>query len=142
MMGINVEFLQWFIVFLIKKLLLRAYKKFAWRGIKSENMPDQQLAEALRKSTITNFKTRKVHSTFIGNIWGADLADMQLISKFDKGFSFLLCVIDIYSKYTCAIPLKDKKRITIINAFQKFQMNQNATQIKYWLTKAVNCKID
>ena len=100
--------------------MLRAYKKFACRGIKNENMPDQQLVEALHKSTITNFKTRKVHSSFIDNIWGADLADTQLISKVDKEFSFLLCVIDIYSKYAWAIPLKDKKRITIINAFQKF----------------------
>ena len=42
-------------------------------------------------------------------MWGADLADMQLISKFNKGFRFLLCLIDIYSKYAWVIPLKDKK---------------------------------
>ena len=42
---------------------------------------------------------RKVHSPFIDNIWGADLVDMQLISKFDKGIRFLLCIIDIFSKY-------------------------------------------
>ena len=52
---------------------------------------------------------RKVHSSFMKNIWGADLADMQLISKFNKGFRFFLCVIDIYSKYAWVIPLKDKK---------------------------------
>ena len=45
---------------------------------------------------------------------------MQLISKFNKEFRFLLCVIDIYSKYAWVIPLKDKKGITITNAFQKF----------------------
>ena len=50
---------------------------------------------------------------------GADLADMQLISKFNKIFRFLLCVIDIYSKYAQVIPLKNKKGITITNAFQK-----------------------
>ena len=44
---------------------------------------------------------------------------MQLISKFNKGFRFLLCVIDIFSKYAWVVPLKDKKGITIINAFQK-----------------------
>ena len=44
---------------------------------------------------------------------------MQLISKCDKGFKFLLCVIDIYSKYAWVIPLKDEKVITITNAFQK-----------------------
>ena len=46
------------------------------------------------------------------NIWGADLADTQLISKFNKGFSFLLCVIDIFSKYAWAVPLKDKNGVS------------------------------
>ena len=49
---------------------------------------------------------------------GAGLADMQLISKYNKGFGFSLCVIDIYSKYTWAIAWKDKKSIRIANAFQ------------------------
>ena len=53
-------------------------------------------------------KKRKVHS-FRGNIWGADLADMQLISKFNKGFRFLIAVIDIYSKYAWVTPVKNKK---------------------------------
>ena len=52
------------------------------------------------------------------NIWGADLAHMQLISKFNKVFWFLLCVIDIYSKDAWVILLKDNKGITITNAFQ------------------------
>ena len=67
----------------------------------------------------TIFNKRKVHSSFINNIWGADLADIQLISRFSKGFRFLLCVIDIYSKYGWVIPLKDKKGIMITNTFQK-----------------------
>ena len=50
---------------------------------------------------------------------GTDLADMQLISKFNKRFRFLLCIIDVYSKYALVIPLKDKERVTITNAFQK-----------------------
>ena len=49
---------------------------------------------------------------------GADFADMQLISKYNKGFCFL-CVINIYGKYAWLVPLKDKKSITITNAFQK-----------------------
>ena len=48
---------------------------------------------------------------------GADLADMQLISKFNKGIIFLLCVIDIFSKYAWVVSLKDKKGIVIVNAF-------------------------
>ena len=57
-----------------------------------------------------NLKNRKMYSAFKDNIWGADLADMQLISKFNKGFRFLLCVVDIFSKYAWVVPLKDKKR--------------------------------
>ena len=55
------------------------------------------------------FLKKTVYSEFKDNIWGVDLADMQLISKLDKGFRFLLCVIDIFSKYTWIVPLKDKK---------------------------------
>ena len=49
-----------------------------------------------------------MHSSFRDNIWDVDLADMQLLSKYNKGYKFLLCVIDIFSKYAWVIPLKDK----------------------------------
>ena len=65
-------------------------------------------------------KERNVHSFFIDNVWGTDLADMLLISKFNKVFWFLLCIIDIYSKDEWVIPWKDKKGTTITNAFQNF----------------------
>ena len=58
-----------------------------------------------------------MYSSFRDRIWGVDLADMQLLNKFNKGFRFLLCVIDIFSKYACVIPLKDKKGISIVNTF-------------------------
>ena len=56
---------------------------------------------------------------------GANLADMQSISKFNKGFKFLLCIIDIFSKYAWIIPLKDKKDVTITNAFQTILTESN-----------------
>ena len=59
---------------------------------------------------IRKFKKRKVHSSFIDNIWGAEFVDMQLIDKFNKGFRYLMCVIDIFNEYAWVIPLKDKKR--------------------------------
>ena len=62
-------------------------------------MSNQQLAEDLQKPIIRKLEKRKVYSSFTDNIWDADLADMQLISKYNKGVIFLLCVIDIYSKY-------------------------------------------
>ena len=82
-------------------------------------MSNQQLADELHKPIIKKFKRRKVYSSFEDNIWGADLADMQLISKFNKGIRFFLCVIDIFSEYAWVVPLKDKKGVTIVNAFQK-----------------------
>ena len=67
-------------------------RKTAGSGIKSMQQ-NEQLAEELHKPIIRKFRKRRVYSTFKDNIWGADLADMQLISKFT--FTFLLCVIDI-----------------------------------------------
>ena len=75
-------------------------------------------ANELHKPIIRKFNKRKVYSSFKDNIWGADLADMQLLSKFNKGIKYLLCVIDLFSKYAFAVPLKDKKGISIVNAFQ------------------------
>ena len=78
-------------------------------GIKNENIATQDLVEELHKPTIRKFKKRKVYSLFVDNIWGANLADMQLISKFNQEIPFLLCVVDIFSKYAWVISLKDKK---------------------------------
>ena len=107
-------------------------KKTSGSGIKNENMSDQQLVEELHKPIIRKFKKRKVESPSTDNIWGADLADMQLISKSNKGFRFLLCVIDIYSKYAWVILLKDKKGITITNAFRKILNKSNCMPYKIW----------
>ena len=97
-------------------------KKSAGSGAKHVNIkltpPNQQLAEELRKPIIEKFEKRKVHAAFKDNIWGADLADMQLLSKYNKGIRFLLCVIDIFSKYTWVITLKDKKGVSIVTTFQ------------------------
>ena len=70
------------------------------------------------KPIIRKCEKRKVHAAFKDNIWGADLADMQLLSKYNKGIRFLLCVIDIFSKYAWVVPLKDKKGISIVTALQ------------------------
>ena len=94
-------------------------KKLKGSGVNIPLEFNEQLAKELHKPIIRKFKKRKVYSGFKDNIWGADLADMQLISKFNKGFRFLLCVIDVFSKYAWVVPLKDKKAVSIVNAFQK-----------------------
>ena len=76
-----------------------------------------------------------MYSSFRDNIWGVDLADMQLLSKFNKGFRFLLYVIDILCKYAWVVPLKDKKGISIVNAFQKILKESNRKPNKIWVDK-------
>ena len=96
---------------------------------------NEQLAEERHKPIIRKFKKRQVYSAFKVNIWAADLADMQLISQFNKGFRFLLCVIDIYSKYAWVVPLKDKKGVSIVNAFQSIFKKSNRKPSKIWVDK-------
>ena len=97
----------------------------------ASNKENIQLADELHKAIIKKFNKRKVYSSFKDNIWGVDLADMQLLSKYNKGFRFLSCVIDIFSKYAWVIPLKDKKGISIVNAFQIILKNPIVNLIKY-----------
>ena len=96
---------------------------------------NEQLAEELHKTIIRKFKKRKVYSTFKDNIWGVDLADMQLLSKYNKGIRFLLFVIDIFSKYAWVVPLKDKKGISIVKAFQIILKQSNRKPNKIWVDK-------
>ena len=71
----------------------------------------------MHKPIIRKFKKRKVYSFIRDKIWGADLSDMQLVSKYNKEIRFLLRAIDIYSKYTSFVLLKDKNDITIATTF-------------------------
>ena len=96
---------------------------------------NEQLAEEIHKPTIKKSKKRKVYSAFKDNIWGADLADMQLISKFNKGFRFLLCVINIFRKYAWVVPLKDKKGLINVNAFQSILKKSDRKPNKIWVDK-------
>ena len=85
----------------------------------STNEPNYQLADELDKPIIRKFKKRKVYSLFRDNIWGVDLADMQPLSKYDKGIRYLLCAINLFSKHAWVIPIKNKKGASIVNVFKK-----------------------
>ena len=91
------------------------------------------LAEELHKPVIKKFNKRKVYSQFKDNVWGVDLADMQSLCKKNKGIKYLLCAIHLFSKYAFAVPLKDEKGISIVNAFYKIIKQSNRKSNKTWV---------
>ena len=114
-------------------------KKSKGSGAKHVNIKltpqNQQLAEELHKPIIRKFEKRKVHAAFKDNIWGADLADMQLSSKYNKRIRFLLCAIDVFSKYAWVVSLKNKKRVSTVAAFQIILKQSNRKPNKIWVDK-------
>ena len=126
-MDINVDLLQWFKNVLIKKLLVAISKMKIFLKKNQQKNYTRQLLENLMKEKYTHLLL-----TIFG---GADLPEMQLISKFNKGFRILLYVIDVQSKYALAIPLRDKKGITITNDFQKILNESNRKPNKIWVDK-------
>ena len=91
------------------------------------------LAEELHKPVIKKFSKRKVYLQFKDNIWGVDLADTQSLSKKNKDIKYFLCAIDLFSKYAFVVPLKDKKGISSVNAFNKIIKQSNRKPNKIWV---------
>ena len=126
MVDINVDFPQCFINILIKKTSGSCIKMRIRQASYQQKNYTNQLLETLRK---------KGTLTFYRQYLGADLDDMQSVSKSNKEIHFLLCVIDTYSKYACVIPLKVKKRMTITNAFQKILKESDRQLDRTWVNK-------
>ena len=101
-------------------------------------MSSKELTKQLHKLVIRKFKKRKVQSSFIDNIWGADLADMQLISKFNKEIRFLLWLTDALVNIHGLFLWKLKKGTTITSAFQKTLDESNRKTNKIWVDKFCN----
>ena len=108
-------------------------KKSNGSGVYAE--PNYYLASELDRQIIRKFQRQKVYSSFRDNIWGVDLADMQSLSKYNKGIKYLLCAIDIFSKYAWVVPLKDKSGISIVNAFQK-TISEGRKPNKIWVDQS------
>ena len=104
-------------------------KTVSGKGVKNNEI----LAEELHKPVTKKFNKRKVYSQFKDNICGVDLADMRLLSKQNKSIRYLLCAIDLFSKYAFVVPLKNKKGISIINAFNKIIKQSNRKPNKIWV---------
>ena len=105
-------------------------KKSCGSGIANE--PHYQLVDEPHKSIIRKLKKRKVYSSFRDNIWGIGLADMQSLSKYNKRDKYLLCAIDLFSKDAWVFSLKDKRGVSIVNAFQKI-ISEGRKPNKIWV---------
>ena len=92
------------------------YKKKLGLGVENSN---KILSEELHKPKRKNYPRRKIIANHIDEIFTADLVEMQKFAKMNKGYRYLLTCIDIFSKYSWVIPLKDKKGINVKNALQK-----------------------
>ena len=114
MIDIKEVWLLWFTIFFDKKS--------KGCSVNNEIKQNEQIAEELNKPIIKKLKWR-VYSSFKNNIWDTDLADMQLISNFNKGTRFVLSVIYMFSKHPWVIPLKYKKDVTVVDAFHKIWNN-------------------
>ena len=104
-------------------------------GINNEEnlFVNSQLAEELHKQIIKNCKRRKVYYSFKDNVWGLDLVDMQLISKQNKEIRYLLCLIDLFSRYAWVTPLKNKIGESIVEGFKKILDDSNRKPNKIWV---------
>ena len=116
-----------------RQLASMVYKFFGKKFRGSCIKENKELANELYKPIIRKFKKRQVYSSFKDNILGVDLADLQLISKYNKVIRYLLYAIDLFSKYAFIVPLKNKKGTTITNAFQsilnKSKRKSNKTRV-------------
>ena len=103
---------------------------------------NKQLAEELHKPVSKKFKRMKVYVRFKVNIWAADLAEMESLSSKNKNVKYLLCVIDVFTKYAWVKPLKDKKVKTVLNVSIEIVNESNRKQITYGLIKEENFTIN
>ena len=87
-----------------------------------------QFSNKLHRLIIRKFKRREIYQSFRDNIWGVDLADMQSLSKYNKEIKYLMCAIDLFSKYAWVVPLEGKGVISIVNAFKKNNLKRKKTK--------------
>ena len=91
------------------------------------------IAEELHKPVIKKFNKRKVYSLFKNYIWGVDLADMRLLSAQNKGIKYILCSIDLFSKYAFVVRIRDKRGVSIVNAFESILGKSKRNPNKIWV---------
>ena len=103
-------------------------KKSSGGAIKAK--PNYQLANEFHRQIIRKFKRRKVYSSFRDNIWGVDLADMQSLNQYNKGIKYLLCAIDLFSKYAWLFLWKTKEEVVLL---MHFKISNGRKPNKVWV---------
>ena len=99
--------------------------------------PFEQLAEELHKPIKRKFQRRHVDVFEIDDVWGADLVDMREWIKQNKGFKYMLNVIDVFSKYAWSIPMKDKTGKTTLEAFRKIAQDSRRIPKHLWVDRGL-----
>ena len=112
--------------------------KFSDKKTGSGVIINEKLAEELHKPVIKKFKRRGVFAIFKDNIWGKDLSKMRSLFFRYKNVEYLLCLIDLFTKYAWVKPLKDKKAKTDLSVFSKVVNETNHKPNKLWFIRADN----
>ena len=94
---------------------------------------NEKLAEELQKPSTKKFKRRKVYARFKDNIWAGDLAEMESLCSDNKNAKYLLCVMDVSTKYTWVEILKDEKGKTFLNACIELVNKSNRKPYRLWV---------
>ena len=117
-----------------RRLASIVYKFFDKKSTRSgvTTVPSYELENELHRQIIRKFKRKNVYSSFRDNIWVVDLADMQWLSKYNRRIRYLFCAIDLFSEYAWVVPLKDKRGIRIVNAFEKI-ISKGRKPNKIWV---------
>ena len=120
--------------FLVSGIIGAKHKLGLGLGVKSDIKWNDQLAEELHKPVRKHFQKRRVMVSKIDEIWAADLVEMQKLSRDNKGYKYLLTVIDVFSKYGWIWPLKNKTGLEVENAFKNIFAEGRVPE-KLWVDK-------
>ena len=94
---------------------------------------NEVIAQKLHKPVIKKFKGKNIYARFKGNIWGAYLAEMGSLSSKNRGVKYLLCAIDVFTKYSWVKPLQDKKPKTVLHGFTEIVNESKYKPHKLWV---------
>ena len=114
----------------VVRSLIGVKRRLGW-GVSSWS---NELAEELHKPIRKKFKKRRVYVKGVDKIWAADLVDMQAFSRNNKGYKYILMIIDVFSKYGWAIPLKTKTGLEVSEAFSKLWISTKPPE-RLWVDK-------